>query len=49
MSTKLKNKQTNKQKKTKKKNKKKIRITFNIKAGCYLELSTPETMKLLEW
>ena len=23
------------------------RLTFEIKTGCYLELSTPETMKLL--
>ena len=28
-------------------NKKKNRITFKIKTGCYLELLTPETIKLL--
>ena len=28
-------------------NKKKNRITFKIKTGCYLELLTPETVKLL--
>ena len=27
--------------------KKENRITFKIKTGCYLELLTPETMKLL--
>ena len=29
-------------------NKIKNRIKFKIKAGCYIELLTPETMKLLE-
>ena len=28
-------------------NKKQNRITFKIKTGCYLELLTPETIKLL--
>ena len=28
-------------------NKTEKRVTFKIKTGCYLELSTPETMKLL--
>ena len=29
-------------------NKTENRITFKTKTGCYLELSKPETMKLLE-